>query len=112
MQGVFPDDQTIRVISLRHIDAVWKPDLSDLPPACRDQKPALQSPADVRQRLAEIPTLLRLKSQCDSQLLTVAAAKVIAQNREAILDFLEGAAPAAVTDPATAPPPLTAPVRQ
>jgi hypothetical protein len=105
MQGVFPDERTMRVIFLRHIDAVWKPDLSDLPPGCRNETPALHSPADVRQRLAEIPTLLRIKTECDSQLLTVAAAKVIAQNRASILEFLDGAAPAAVPAPATAPPP-------
>lgn len=94
MQGVFPDERTLGVIVLRHIDAVWQPDLSDLPAGCRNEKPALRSPADVRQRLAEIPTLLRIKSTCDSQLLTIAAAKVVAQNRASILEFLDAAAPA------------------
>jgi hypothetical protein len=93
MQGVFPDDRTISLILLRHTDAIWKPDLSDLPAACRNEKPALQSPAQVKQRLSEIPTLLRIKSECDSQLLTVAAAKVIAQNRAGILAFIDGVVP-------------------
>lgn len=97
MQGVFPDDRTIRVMSLRHIDAVWEPDLSDLPAACRNETPALRSPAAVRQRLAEVPTLLRIKSECDSQLLTLAAAKVVAQNRHSILEFLNDAAATAPT---------------
>jgi hypothetical protein len=100
MQGVFPDDRTIRVIFLRHIDAVWRPDLSDLPAGCRDERPALQSPAQVRQRLAEIPTLLRIVSECDRQLLTVAAAKVVAQKRHEIVEFLDGSATAAAPDPA------------
>jgi hypothetical protein len=93
MQGVFPDDQTIRVVFLRHIDAVWKPDLSDLPPACRNEQPALASPADVRQRLEQIPTRLQIMSECDGQLLTAAAAKVVEQNRQAILEFLDSPAP-------------------
>jgi hypothetical protein len=94
IQGVFPDERTIRVIFLRHIDAVWKPDLSDLPAACRDENPALKSPADVRQRLEQIPTRLRIMSDCDGQLLTAAAAKVVGQNRQAILDFLDSPPPA------------------
>lgn len=105
MQGVFPDDRTVRLLILRHTDALWKPDLSELPAACRNENPALRSPADVRQRLAEIPTLLQIKSDCDSQLLTVAAAKVVAQNRDSILEFL-GAAP----QQQTAPAPATAPI--
>lgn len=106
MQGVFPDDRTIRLLILRHTDALWTPDLSELPAACRNENPALRSPADVRQRLAEIPTLLQIKSDCDSQLLTVAAAKVVAQNRSSILEFLSGA-PAG--DASAAPAPATAP---
>jgi hypothetical protein len=90
MQGVFPDDRTVRVLILRHTDALWKPDLSDLPAACRNENPALRSPADVKQRLSEIPTLLQIKSECDTQLLTLAAAKVVAQNRASILEFLDG----------------------
>jgi hypothetical protein len=106
MQGVFPDDRTIQVVILRHTDALWKPDLSELPAACRNERPALRSPADVRQRLAEIPTLLQIKSDCDTQLLTAAAAKVVAQNRDSILAFLNGApADAASPAPATAPAP-------
>ncbi|MDB5772980.1 MAG: exported protein of unknown function [Burkholderia sp.] len=93
MEGVFPDDRTVQVIFLRHIDAVWEPDLSDLPASCRNENPKLQSPAQVRQRLGEIPTRLRIESECDRQLLTVSAAKVVAQNRQTILEFLDGSAP-------------------
>ena len=35
IEGVFPDNQTFRVIVLRHTDAQWKDDLSDLPEVCR-----------------------------------------------------------------------------
>ena len=43
LEGVFPDQQTVRVVLLRHTDAKWKDDLSDLPEACRNEKPPLQT---------------------------------------------------------------------
>src|SRR5262245_48327938 len=52
LEGVFPDDQTIRIVFLRHVDAVWEPDLSDLPASCRQEDPSLDSPAAVVERLA------------------------------------------------------------
>jgi hypothetical protein len=90
LEGVFPDDQTIRIIFLRHADAVWKDDLSDLPAACRQETPPLESPAAVVERIAEISTRFWLASECDRQLLQVAAAKVVAQNQQEILTFLGG----------------------
>ena len=41
----------------------------------------------VVERIAEIPTRFWLASECDRQLLTVSASKVVAQNRNAITDF-------------------------
>jgi hypothetical protein len=60
----------------------------------------------VRQRLAEIPTKLRIVSECDRQLLTVAAAKVVAQNRREMVQFLDAPAGAAAqpAHPGSAPP--------
>lgn len=95
LQGVFPDDRTIRVIVLRHTDAVWRPDLSDLPAACRNEQPPLETPIQVRQHLAEIPTRLKILSECDYQLLTVSAAKVAAQHEHEIRQFIDAPATAA-----------------
>jgi hypothetical protein len=50
----------------------------------------------VRQRPAEIPTLLRITPKWDRQLLTAPAAKVMAQSRQDILEFLDGSASAAL----------------
>lgn len=86
LEGVFPDAHTFQIIPLRHIDAPWRDDLSDLPPACRNEN--LPTPAAVRQRLAEIPTRLRVVSECDRQLLAAAAAKLVAQHQQEILDFI------------------------
>jgi len=42
------------------------------------------------ERIAEIPTRFKLVSECDRQLLMTAAAKVVAQNKQEIDDFLVG----------------------
>ncbi len=89
-EGVIPDDQTIRVVPLRHTDAQWQPDLRDLPEACRQEDPPLASPTAVAERLAEISTRFWLASACDRQLLQVAAAKVVAQHQQEITEFLQG----------------------
>jgi hypothetical protein len=88
IEGVFPDDSTLRIIFLNHEGARWEDDLSDLPEACRNEKPALTSPEDVQQRLAQIPTKFMMESECDRKLLHIAAAKVVADNQQAIQDFL------------------------
>jgi hypothetical protein len=98
LEGVFPDERTVSVILLRHTDAQWRPDLSDLPPACRAETRAFRSPSDVVQRIAEIPTRLRLPSECDRQLLLTAADKVVAQRKAAILGFLDDHIQAGATD--------------
>ena len=73
---------------LRHTDAKWAADLSDLPPACKAEREPLQTPEAVRERIAEIPTRLVLPSECDRQLLVSAAAKLVAEYRGRILEFL------------------------
>jgi hypothetical protein len=90
LEGVFPDDQTMRVVHLRHTDAAWKDELSDLPAACRQADPPLDSPTAVVEHLAEISTRFWLASACDRQLLVVAAAKVVAQHHQEIVALLEG----------------------
>jgi hypothetical protein len=97
LEGVFPDDQTIRVVQLRHTDAQWQLDLSDLPDACRQADPPFDSPTAVAEHLAEISTRFWLASACDRQLLHVAAAKVVAQRQQEIVEFLEGRAASRAT---------------
>jgi hypothetical protein len=93
IEGVFPDENTLRVILLRHIEAKWQDDLSDLPPVCRGETPPLATPAAVTERIAQIPTLLRVASECDRQLLATAAAKLVGEHRAGILDFIDSPAP-------------------
>jgi hypothetical protein len=89
LEGVFPDSRTVRGIIFRHTDARWAADMSDLPPACKAERNPLESPEAVRERIAEIPTALVLPSECDRQLLVTAAAKLVAERRNDILDFLD-----------------------
>ena len=88
LQGVFPDSKTVTGIILRHTDAKWAADMSDLPTACRTEPQPLTSPEAVRQRIAEIPTALELPSECDRQLLVTAARKLVVEHRSEIVEFL------------------------
>ena len=86
---VLPDARTFKLIVLRHTDAKWKKDLSDLPEACK-AKTDKWTPQKISEYLAEIPTLLKIKSKCDKQLLIIAAAKVVTQSQDEIIKFLAG----------------------
>jgi Patatin-like phospholipase len=88
LEGVFPDSKTITIIPLRHTDARWAADMSDLPPACKGEPEPLKTPEEVVDRIAEIPTRLVLSSECDRQLLHSAATKLVAEHRDEILEFL------------------------
>jgi hypothetical protein len=87
-EGVIPDDTVLHIVFLSHNQAHWEDDLDDLPLACRHESPPLESPEDVQERIAQIPTRFVIESACDRQLLATAAAKVVAQNKRQILDFL------------------------
>jgi hypothetical protein len=93
IEGVFPDDTIARVIFLNHESARWDEDLSDLPEACRNEKPPLASPEDVQYRISSLPTKFVIASECDRQLIRAAAAKVVTQNAQAIQDFLAAPRP-------------------
>jgi hypothetical protein len=89
VEEVFPADTILRIMFLNHDSARWEEDLSDLPEVCRNETPPLTSPEDVQERIAELPTKFVIPSECDRQLLHTAAAKVVAQNQQAIQDFLK-----------------------
>jgi Patatin-like phospholipase len=88
LEGVLPDSKTVSITLLRHTDAKWAADMSDLPPACKAEPKPLKTPEAVRERIAEIPTRLVIASECDRQLLATAAAKLVAEHRATILEFL------------------------
>lgn len=91
LQGVVPDPLTFTAMVLRHTDAKWAADLSDLPPACQTEteRKTFEDADDVNERIAEIPTRLVIASECDRQLLAAAAQKVVAAHRDRILAFVD-----------------------
>ncbi len=92
-QGVWPDERRLKFIQLRHIDAAWKEDMSDLPESCKKEDVKLTSPPMVTKRLASIVTRLWIKSDCDRDLVTVAAAKLVEGKKEEIQAFLQQSRP-------------------
>ena len=88
-QGVLPDEKRLTFLTLRHIDAVWKEDMSDLPASCKDEKVKLANPPMVTKRLASVVTRLWLESDCDRDLVAMAAAKVVEARKGEILKFLQ-----------------------
>jgi predicted acylesterase/phospholipase RssA len=88
-EALLPDSRTLDVLVLRHTDAQWKEDLSDLPESCRKDRVNWKSPHDVAKHMAGIVTRLFLESTCDRDLILLSAAKVIAQSEPKIQAFLE-----------------------
>ncbi len=76
-QGVLPDERRLKFLQLRHIDAVWKDDMSDLPDSCKNEEVKLTNPPMVTKRLASVVTRLWLESDCDRDLVAMAAAKLV-----------------------------------
>lgn len=87
--GMGPGPDRIGILRLRHTEAKWAEDLSDLPESCKKEKVNFKSPKDVGTHLAGIVTRLWLKSTCDQDLVLTAAAKVVKQNEGKIREFLE-----------------------
>jgi Patatin-like phospholipase len=88
LEGVFPDSKTVTVILLRHTEAKFAADLSDVPASCKVEGLQLKTLEDVENRIAAIPTRLGLTSECDRDLVYAAAAKQVAEHKDAILRFL------------------------
>jgi hypothetical protein len=88
-QGVLPDERRLKFVQLRHIDAVWKEDMSDLPESCKKEEVKLTDPPMVKKRLASVVTRLWLKNDCDRDLVTTAAAKLVEERKDEILNFLQ-----------------------
>jgi predicted acylesterase/phospholipase RssA len=86
-EGLISDQ--LRVVTLRHTDAEWNEDLSDLPDSCRKEDVKWKLRKEVVARLAGIATRLWLASPCDRDLALIAADKVVTQNEGKIRQLLE-----------------------
>ncbi len=86
------------MIPLRHTDAKFAADLSDLPAACKAEVQPMKTLDEVEDRIAAIPTRLGLNSECDRQLIYAAAAK--AERDEPDLTWVSAAAKCFASDTA------------
>ncbi len=88
-QNLLPASVEIVLVRLKHTDAQWKEDLSDLPESCRKEGVDWKSPREVTQHVSGVVTRLFLKSTCDRDLVVQSAQKVIAQSEPAIRKAME-----------------------
>ena len=88
LEGVFPERKIFTVIALRHTEAKFAADLSDLPAACKAEPLPMKTIGEVEDRIAAIPTRLGLSSECDRELIYAAAVKLVAAHRDEILEYL------------------------
>lgn len=88
-QGLLPGSLGLVLIGLRHTDAKWKEDLSDLPDSCRKEGVKWKSPRDVSEHLAGIVTRLWIESACDRDLVLTAAHKLVSQHEAEIRKAME-----------------------
>ena len=75
LEGVFPDNQTIRVVPLRYTDAAWQPDLRDLAASCRQVNPPFDSPIAVTEHLDMNGRSWRINQRTDFFLLAQVCAE-------------------------------------
>jgi predicted acylesterase/phospholipase RssA len=87
-QNLLPGTEIVG-IRLKHTDAQWKEDLSDLPESCRKEGVEWKSPRDVTRHVSGVVTRLFLKSTCDQDLVIQSAQKVIAQHEPQIRKAME-----------------------
>ncbi len=102
--GVFPASDRLAFVRMRHTDANWAEDLSDLPKSCQEEALDWKEPKEVGEHMASIVTRLWIKSDCDRDLLVAAAKKVVAANADVIRAFLnQGRAALGASHPSVGP---------
>ena len=89
---ILPDPTHLKFVILKHTDADWT-GYQDLPEACRNDfdKNKNVTPEEIKQIVSSIPTLFKIKTACHGALLAKAAQKVVAKQRQHIVDFLQTA---------------------
>ena len=72
---------------------MWKDDMSDLPESCQNEKVKAANPPMVKKRLSSVVTRLWIKSDCDRDLVALAAEKLVEARKAEIAKFLKQSAP-------------------
>ena len=80
-----PSEDQLKLIVMRHTDASIE--MEELPTSCQDE--GFTSKKMIEKYIASIPTLFKIRSKCDEDLLELAAKKVVYDKRGDIIDFLK-----------------------
>jgi predicted acylesterase/phospholipase RssA len=82
--ALLPDYDHLKLIILRHTEAEWTKD-DPIPEGC----PKSFSPEDIKRTVRQVPTLFKIEEPCHASLLIASARKVVAKQRQRIVDFLQ-----------------------
>jgi hypothetical protein len=90
-KNILPNQRLFKVIVIRHTDDVWPDDWqSRVPASCAKEAATWKTTKDIVQHLALIPTLFKLNSDCDKDLLRMAAQLAVSQKANEIRRYLAG----------------------
>jgi hypothetical protein len=81
---LLPDYDHLKLIILRHTEAEWTKD-DPIPEGC----PKTLTPEDIKRTVRQVPTLFKIEESCHASLLIASARKVVAKQRQRIVDFLQ-----------------------
>ena len=82
--ALLPDYDHLKLIILRHTEAEWTKD-DPIPEGC----PKTLTPDEIERTVRQVPTLFKIEEPCDAALLIASARKVVAKQRQRIVDFLQ-----------------------
>jgi hypothetical protein len=82
--ALLPDYDHLKLIILRHTEAEWTKD-DPIPEGC----PKTLTPDEIKRTVRQVPTLFKIEEPCDAALLIASARKVVAKQRQRIVDFLQ-----------------------
>jgi predicted acylesterase/phospholipase RssA len=82
--SLLPDYDHLKLIILRHTEAVWTKD-DAIPDGC----PKTLTPEEITRTVQQVPTLFKIEEPCHAALLIASARKVVAKQRQRIVDFLQ-----------------------
>lgn len=82
--ALLPDYDHLKLIILRHTEAEWTKD-DPIPEGC----PKTLTPDEIKRTVRRVPTLFKIEDPCHAALLIASARKVVAKQRQRIVNFLQ-----------------------
>jgi len=81
---LLPDYDHLKLIILRYTEAEWTKD-DPIPEGC----PMTLTPDEIKRTVRQVPTLFKIENACHAALLIASARKVVAKQRQRIVNFLQ-----------------------